>query len=206
MQVFVSSLKEPIVIPISKKEYLGLTKGQQLTKSKLEQIQEESDVYQCDVKAAGLLANRDYSIGDFRRKLKLKNFGEQAIKEAVHKYKIKGILDDKKYAAKLITRLIKDKPAGKPFLIATLRQKLIPREMAEEVVDEIYQNENAVSLAVDALSRRWRQFRQFEVEAARTKSYNYLSRRGFSYSAAKEAFTILWEKEFGGGENEVKIY
>lgn len=202
VRIFVSTREEPINFPISKFEFLGLAKGQELSPNFLDRILEESDVFECDAKAAALLSNRDYSIGDFRRKLKFKKFGEQAINEAVHKYKTKGILDDRKYALKIVNRMINEKPAGRQLLIATLRNKLIPRELAEETVDSVLQNEDTVALAVEALSKRWRQFGQFEVEAARIKSYNYLSRRGFSYSDTKEAFARLWEEKQSDNEEK----
>ena len=206
VRIFVSTLEKPLIFPISKLEFLELEEGQEMTPEQLRQIREESEIFECEAKTASLLANRDYSIGDLKRKLKFKKFGVQAIREAVHKYQTKGILDDKKYAAKVAGRLIREKPSGKHFLIAALQKKLIPRDLAEETVESIFQNEDIIALAVEALSKRWRQFGQFELEAARTKSYNYLSRRGFSYSAAKEAFTKLWEEQFGVDENEVRIY
>ena len=61
-----------------------------------------------------------------------------------------------------------------------------------------------MALAVVALQKRWRQFSQFEVEEARTKSYNYLSRRGFSYSAAKSAFEQLWQEKRDKQEEEIE--
>jgi len=205
-RLFINTLEFPLLFPLAKIEREHLREGMELTPDRLEQFKLESELFECDSKAAGLLSQRDYSIGEFKRKLKFKNFGEKSIREIVHKYKTKGLLDDKRYAAKIVNRLLQEKPSGKPFLIAALRRKLIPRELAEETVQSIYQDESDVALAVAALTKRWRQFGQFEVEEARTKSYNYLSRRGFNYSAAKAAFEKLWQKKIDGGEEEEKFY
>jgi len=204
--LYISSIETPLLLPASKVEREDLKEGAVLTPAHLENLKVESELFQCDKKAAALLSQRDYSIGQFRQKLKFKNFGENTIREIVHKYKSRGLLDDKKYAAKVVSRILQEKPSGRPFLIASLRSKLIPRELADETVDSLFQNEDAVSLAVDALSKRWRQFGQFEVEQARTKSYNYLSRRGFGYRAARAAFEKLWQKKLEDDDKDVRIY
>ena len=190
--LYFSELEKPLILPSAKVEREDLREGKLLPPAHFENLKMESELFQCDKKAAAILSQRDYSIGQFKQKLKLKNFGENTIREIVHKYKSKGLLDDKKYAAKVVSRILEEKPSGKPFLIAALRRKLIPRELADETVDSLFQNEDAVSLAVLALAKRFRQFGQFEVEQARTKSYNYLSRRGFGYGAARDAFEMLW--------------
>jgi len=200
--LFISSLELPLLFPVSKIERENLKEGTELPPQRLEQLRLESELFECDNKAAALLSQRDYSIGQFKQRLKLKNFGENAIREIVHKYKSRGLLDDKKYASKVVSRILQEKPSGRPFLIAALRRKLIPRDLADETVESLFQNEDAVMLAVKALQKRWRQFSQFEVEQAKSKSYNYLSRRGFSYSAAKAAFEKLWQKKREGSEEE----
>ena len=202
VRLFVSGVEEPLFFPVSVVERGNLREGMLLSPERLQALKVESEIFECDHKAAALLSQRDYSIGQFRQRLKFKNFGESAIREIVHKYKSKGLLDDKKYASKVVSRILQEKPSGKPFLIAALRQKLIPRDLAGETVDSLFQNEDAVALAVAALQKRWRQFGQFEVEESRTKSYNYLSRRGFSYSAAKSAFEKLWQKQRDAQEEE----
>ncbi len=202
VRLFVSGMEEPLFFPVSVIERGNLREGMELTAERLQSLKVESEIFACDHKAAALLSQRDYSIGQFKQKLKFKNFGESAIRVIVDKYKSKGLLDDKKYALKVVSRILQEKPSGKPYLIAALRQKLIPRELADETVDSLFQNEDAMALAVVALQKRWRQLSQFEVEEARTKSYNYLSRRGFSYSAAKSAFQQLWQKKRDKQEEE----
>jgi len=195
VRLFIKTLERPLFVTVAKIQRENLKEGMKLAPERLRQLCLESELFECDAQAAALLSRRDYSIGQFKQRLKLKNFAENAIKEIVYKYKSKGLLDDQKYAAKVVNRLLLDKPSGKPFLIAALRRKLIPRELADATVDSLFQNEDAVALAIAALQKKWRQFSQFDVEEAKSKSYNYLSRRGFSYGAAKGAFEQLWQKK-----------
>ena len=49
--------------------------------------------------------------------------------------------------------------------------------------------------SMGAAAKRWAHLGQFELEVARNKSYNYLSRRGFSYPAARAAFEKLVNRQ-----------
>lgn len=63
--------------------------------------------------------------------------------------------------------------------------------MAADIVDEIMGNVDENELALEILRGRWRQFSKFDLETARKKAYNYLSRRSVSYGAAKYAFEAM---------------
>lgn len=202
VRIFVNTLEMPLFLPGYLIEKDKLAEGLELHPAYLKQLITDSQIFECESRAAGILSRRDYSIGEFKRKLKLNNFGENAIKEIVHKCKSRGLLDDKKYAAKIVNRILSEKPSGKGYLIAALRRKLIPRDLADETVSAIYEDKDDVELAMQALFKKWRQFSQFEVEDARRKAYNYLSRRGFGYSAAKAAFGKLWQKNSGDNIDE----
>ena len=75
--------------------------------------------------------------------------------------------------------------------MAVLQRKYINRALAEQVVGNLLANEDETDLAVAALERKWHQLAEFDVETARRKAYNYLSRRGIGYAAAKDAFENL---------------
>jgi len=202
VRITVSILPEPLFLPSNIVEQDNLKEGMELHPNYLRQLQTNSEFNECDAKAAGILSRRDYSVGEFKRKLRLQNFNEDTVKEIASKYKSKGLLDDRKYALKIVEKILNEKPSGKPYLIATLRRKLIHRELAYETVNSILENQDDAALAVSALRKRWRRFGQFDVEEARRKAYNYLSRRGFSYSAAKDAFAKLWQEDAVGSKEE----
>ena len=77
-------------------------------------------------------------------------------------------------------------------VIAYQRKKMINRELAEKTAEMVLGNTDQTVYAVLALEKRFNQFAQLELEEARKKSYNYLSRRGFSYEATKKAFEQLF--------------
>jgi regulatory protein len=190
-RVTIDSLEKPLIVPLELVEREALKEKMLISALLLEKIKSEAEQLQCETRAAGILSRRDHSVGELKRKLRQKEFSEDSIGRVVSFYKKKGLLDDKSYAEKVVSRQMAEKPSGRPYLIALLRNKLIHRELAEKTVQALYQNEDELTLAVNALSKRWRRYSQFELEEARRKAYNYLSRKGFSYGTARDAFDRL---------------
>ena len=191
----IDSLEKPVMVPLELVNREALEEKMLISAVLLDSINAESEELQCEAKAVAILSRRDHSVGELKRKLRQKKFSEDAISRVVSIYKKSGLLDDKSYAEKVVSRQLAEKPSGRPYLISLLMSKLIVRELAEETVDSLYQSEDELGLAVSALSKRWWQYSQFELEEARRKAYNYLSRKGFSYGIAKEAFEQLRQQQ-----------
>ena len=191
----IDSLEKTVTVPLELVNREALEEKMLISAVLLDSINDEAEELQCEAKAVAILSRRDHSVGELKRKLRQKKFSDDAISRAVSIYKKSGLLNDKSYAEKLVSRQLAEKPSGRPFLISLLMSKLIRRELAEETVNLLYQSENELSLAVSALSKRWNQYSQFELEEARRKAYNYLSRKGFSYGIAKDAFEQLKQEQ-----------
>jgi SOS response regulatory protein OraA/RecX len=142
--------------------------------------------------ADSMLARRAYSIGEFKERLRRKDIPGNLIIDIVKNYKDKRFLDDFRYGVSRVQSLMERKPAGRGFLIADLQNRLIPRTIAEEVVDKALADVDEVDTAVRLLEKRQSAFAKFDIETARRKAYTYLSRRAISYRAAKEAFEKLY--------------
>ncbi len=187
----ISDHDEPILISEEIVHRHRLVEGIMLTASQVEQLKHESELYRCDSLAARLLAGREYSIGELKRKLRLKQFNQPVIEQTLKKYRRDGVLDDTRYAYAVAQQIVETKPCGRAFLTAYLQRKHIDRQLAETTVDMVLQERDEENDALVALKRRWREFGQFELEVARKKAYTYLARRGFGYDAARKAFERL---------------
>ena len=173
-----------------------LVSGIVLTDSQVEILLQADDLFRCMAKAKQYLANRGHSTGELKLKLQKKSFAVDSITKVIKKLNQLGFLNDREYALALGEKLLSRKPCGKPFLSSFLQSKAISRDLAEQTAQILYQNLDLDKLAVDALSKKWYMFNDLELEDARNKSYNYLSRRGFTYETAKTAFeSILKEKK-----------
>jgi len=98
------------------------------------------------------------------------------------------LIDDVVFAREFAESILRNKPAGRSYVIGCLKQKHISHELAKSIVDELFAGVDEFELALRLLRGRWSYFSKFELETARRKAYNYLSRRSIDYRAAKQAF------------------
>lgn len=145
--------------------------------------------------AENILARRAHSIGELKLKLRKKEIADTYIAKIITEFKAKGLLDDLAYGKFRAESLLNRKPAGRGFLVADLQAKLVPREIAEEAVKEVLSGVDETASARRLLEKKRLSFIKFDLETARRKAYNYLSRRAISYRAAKEAFEDIFTKE-----------
>ncbi len=106
-----------------------------------------------------------------------------------------GYLNDAAYARERVESMLRRNPSGRSHLIGMLRKRMVSRSLAEQVVNTVLVDLDETELAVQSLSRRWNLIKDLELERARKKAYNYLSRRGISFGSAKAAFEQLHKEE-----------
>lgn len=169
----------------------GLQAGDRLLPGRIENLMRESTRQTALEYALYLLSRRNYSTGLLRRKLLEKGTDPKLLPKIIAQLIDKGFLDDRLFARRAVESILSRKPAGRHFLAAYLRSKLVPRAIADETVAEILEDEDETALAVRLLQSKLKSLAKFDLETARAKAYNYLSRRAISYIAAKEAFEIL---------------
>ncbi len=188
----ISGIDKKIAIPVELAQKFKLVSGIIISESQLNILLEEAELLRCYVKAKQILAIREHSVGELSAKFKKRGFSSNVIEPIIKKLTKLELLDDPRYALKLVQKIISDKPCGRSMVIAYQRKKMISRELAEKTADMVLGNSDQTIYAVSALKKRFNQFAQLELEEARKKSYNYLSRRGFSYEASKKAFEKLF--------------
>ncbi|NOY88635.1 MAG: regulatory protein RecX [FCB group bacterium] len=189
--VKISQLEKPLKVNKETVYNFRLVEGIVLTPSQYEQLIYEAEVFACDKETVRLLTMRSHSIGELKNKLKRKKFCGDIIEKTIKKYKRLGYLDDYKYAYDKAQKVVTFRPCGKSFLMAYLQKKMIERSLAAEIAEAVLSEESKEERALRALRKRWHEFKQFELEVARKKSYNYLSRRGFGYEESKKAWEQL---------------
>lgn len=170
----------------------GLVVGMAFSPVEFEQLKELIERRLAYYTAESILARRPYSIGRFKEKLREKSISSELISEIVKEFKSRDLLDDYRYSIARVQSLLNRKPAGRAFLAADLQRRLIPRPIAEKAVAEALSGLNEIEIALRLLQKRQASLAKFDLETARRKAYNYLSRRSISYGASKEAFDRLF--------------
>ncbi|MEW5797158.1 MAG: RecX family transcriptional regulator [Candidatus Zixiibacteriota bacterium] len=192
VRLTVSGRTEDIILPIDLVYRYNLKPGVTITPAQMDQLLAESGRFLCDRETARLLAVREHSSGEIVVKLKRKGFGEKLIAATVEKFRKRGLIDDPRLAMKLAQQALERKPAGRAFLVAVLRRKMIDRMLAELTVDTLLDEIDDIQSAIQALRQRWPVPEQIEVESVRDKAYSYLSRRGFGYETARAACSAVF--------------
>ena len=84
--------------------------------------------------ALRLLAKRDHSREEVRRKLRAKGFDTEEVEEALQGLERRGILDDCRYANRLAFSLAKEKLFGPQRISEKLLRKGIPADLVKEAM------------------------------------------------------------------------
>ena len=172
-----------------------LKSGDIVGNDKMNRILHQSGLSSARHYADYLLSGRNYSRGLLRARMIKKGYDPGVIDEIISELTNQGWLNDTNYAREAIQAMLRHRPAGKTYLVGWLQSKHIARELAEKLVEEAMADIDEGELAMRILRRRWRYFSKFDLETARRKAYNYLSRRSISYGSAKMAFERIIEDE-----------
>jgi SOS response regulatory protein OraA/RecX len=199
--ISIEGVDEPLKISLATILELQVVENTIITSSQLERLIDEAGLYACEQEAARLLSLRHHAAAELYLKLKRKQFKAEHIKLALAKAKRLGVLDDEHLALRLSEQLVERRPCGRAYLIAYLQRKHIERSLAERTADVVLSGQDETALAVESLRGRWSRLREFELETAQRKAYNYLARRGFGYAASKAAFERLLKSEHEGNDH-----
>ncbi|RKX31495.1 MAG: hypothetical protein DRP46_03230 [Candidatus Zixiibacteriota bacterium] len=173
----------------------GLTSGMKIEPDLLDDIKHRSDLQRAEDYLVYLLSRRAYSSGHLMAKMFEKGYDKETITQIIDKFEEKGLIDDVVFAREFAESILRNKPAGRSYVIGCLKQKHISHELAKSIVDELFAGVDEFELALRLLRGRWSYFSKFELETARRKAYNYLSRRSIDYRAAKQAFEKMLSED-----------
>jgi len=164
-----------------------LEEDKRLSPQELKGILWSADREKLKEKAYRYLAIRPRSEKELRQKLRLKGAGAKLIEDVVGDLKVKGLIDDQKFAASWAESRMANKPMGKFLLRRELLQKGIKKETIEQVIKEAYDQENETELAKNLLRRKARMYKNPEDVKTKKRMADFLLRRGFSYEVVRLA-------------------
>ena len=148
--------------------------------------------------ALRLLAKRDHSREEVRRKLRTKGFPPEEIEEALQRLETSGFLDDGRYAQRVAFYLAQEKLLGPQRISQKLFQKGIPADLIQEALakaEEGLATKARLRVVLETKLKGRSLERLFPNE--RRKLANYLRQRGFPWEDIQEAF-----QEAGGRTEE----
>ncbi len=180
-----------------------LVVGKEIPSDQIQKLLFETEVGKLMERMYNLFSRRDRSEQEvrnylrelsFKRKLKDQDeLSDIAINALIERLYSKDLLNDRRFAQNWVESRRKSKKKGSNALKAELFQKGISKEIIDEVFEEKIDEE---SLAVEALQRKLRTWKNLSDMEFKQKALEFLVRRGFEYSLAKEVIEKIVKKEY----------
>lgn len=155
--------------------------GQELTKTELAKLKEESDFDKAYNRVLNLLARRVRSEWEVRDYLKRKKYNAEMTEKILNKLSDRRLINDLAFAQAWVENRRLLKSTSKRRLIQELRQKRV----SDEIIDEVMETDETDELEVlKELVAKKRQQTRYKDDL---KLMQYLSRQGFNYDDIKRA-------------------
>lgn len=138
-------------------------------------------------KGLDLLSRRMHSEKELIRKLREKDFTEEAVENAVVRLKELSLLNDEKYAEMLVRHLYETKHYGEKRIFQELHIRGIDRETAQNALLALDKDE--INSIVLLLEKKFKG--KFADEKGKQRTVAALLRYGYSYSDIKRAFELI---------------
>lgn len=136
------------------------------------------------LKALELLAGRDHSRLELRKKLASRGYAEKSLEDALEKLSAQGLINDEKFAAGWVASALRSGRGIGAKLLVDLQQRGVARETARQAISAASAENPAEQVLAAIVARR---FASFDDETAtqkeRQRVYSFLQRRGFSLSS-----------------------
>ena len=136
--------------------------------------------------ALKILSIKDFSVNDLRNKLKTKNYSEYTIKGVTQKLESYDLLNDEKYANKLINDSLEFKKNGINKIKYSLKSHGIENNIIDNIkIDNKKEYKNAYDIAL-------KKYKLIEGKGnEKGKLYRYLSSKGYEYDTIKKVINEI---------------
>jgi regulatory protein len=146
--------------------------------------------------ALRILARRDHSTAELRRKLIRNGISPQIADATLAAFREKGYIDDRRYAEHWAAAALENGKCYGPRLRAELRQKGIEPAIADEVISGLTSGANEAETLRMLLRRRFPDFEPLAADVReKRRIFGFLQRRGFSAGAIMAFFKDVSDEE-----------
>jgi regulatory protein len=168
--------------------------GGHLSPGQIEELKETNLIQSCFDAAAHYLSYRPRSESEVRQRLRRRGFEVKVVEDTISRLKERRLIDDEAFAEYWRNSRLSFSPRSRKLIKVELRQKGV----ASETADEVVQNVDDENSAYQAGLRKVRRFSCSDYGGFRRSLYDYLRRRGFGYEAVKHAVERLWQERKNG--------
>ncbi len=162
-----------------------LSEGEKLTKAQIEKILYDENKKRAKTKVLNYLNYRARSIKEIREKLREKEIPADIIDEVIEDFTRVGLLDDENFAASFVRSRMVKKQVSKRYLLMELKDKGIPEEKAQLIIDDNYGEQSEYQVAHQLLRKKLGK-KNLSDSKIKKRVTDFLHRRGFDWE-------LIWE-------------
>jgi len=168
------------VLGIDKKtvEDMDLRVGKLVDEKDLKKITSQEELNKAQAYALMLLGYRERSLREIKMRMRQKGYEEKLIEKVVKYLKDRNLINDERFTRLWAESRIK-KGYGSWRIQSELEQKGVNREMADEILKDLYSGINEVQIALDLVRKKKGVLKESQRLTERVS--NLLRRRGFSF-------------------------
>ena len=177
-------------------EGIPLVKGKALEREEITEILKTSDYERAKSRALWFLDRGDRTEKGLYEKLVAAKISPEQCARAIARLKELGLIDDRRYAKNYAERCIESNISKRETYVK-LMQKGVPRDIIKEALDNTEVDESSQVIAL--IKKKYAN--KLDSKENKAKVVAALMRKGFNYSAVKEALRVYGEElEYIDGE------
>ena len=171
----------------------GLRVGQELSTGQIESLAGSDRVHRCIDAALRYLSYRPRSEFEIRGRLQRRGFDASSVDAVMSKLKERGLVDDTAFAQFWKDNRESFSPRSQRLTRLELKQKGVPDDVIEGVVDTADDDDSAYRAALN----KARSLSLSDYHSFNRRLGGYLKRRGFGYGVVNHTVKRMWQ-EMGG--------
>ncbi len=150
-----------------------------------------SDVEKAKNEAIRYLSCRARSVFEVRQRLEKRGFSGEAIDASVERLVELGLLDDPDFARRYARDMVNLKGYGRYLVAVRLKQKGIDADLAESVIDDIFEEFSEKEVAAGLLRKKRKENRDSHREKGRLG--RYLQSKGYPWDVIRDVIREIDE-------------
>lgn len=175
----------------------GLRPGRELDDAQVQELRREDGVERAYGAALNFLSFRPRSRREMRDYFRRKKTEEEVVEEVLARLEANRLLDDREFARYWVENRQIFRPRGTMALRMEMRQKGLERDVIDEALAEV---EDEEAVAHEAGRKKVRTFRHLDDREFFRRMVGFLQRRGFPYDVAAKVTRLLAEECSDGPE------
>lgn len=175
----------------------GLIKGDEFDKKKIDKLVFDNEIFQAKNSAFRYLGNRSHSSFELKLKLNKKGFQKNIIEKVITELKVKGYIDDHKFAESFVRDRVERRKEGIIKINSELRKRGINNEIISEVIGNSSNDPIHIDNALELAEKKYQTLKNKNLESQKLKGrlFNFLKGKGYTPDTIFKVIGSVLENE-----------